>query len=91
MGLVAKALSSKFNPNMREAPRFVKEGAVSLERGESLADGPALCVRCHSPIDVTKSGELVGPASSGEKEAWPDPTPPTESSRRTSRLIRRRA
>lgn len=73
-GFIAKALSSKFNPNMRKAPAFVREGGISAERGEYLANGPALCFGCHSPFDVMKGMELAGAPFSGEMEAEPDPT-----------------
>lgn len=73
-GFVAKALSSKFNPNMRKAPAFVREGGVSRERGEYLANGPALCGGCHSPYDLVNGFALAGAAFSGALEPDPDPS-----------------
>ncbi len=73
-GFIAKALSSKFNPNMRKAPKYVPAGGASAARGEYLANGPALCGGCHSPYDFMKGMELAGPAFSGEFEPEPDPT-----------------
>jgi mono/diheme cytochrome c family protein len=78
-GFVAKALSSKFAPNMSTAPAYVPapaNGGASTERGEYLANGPALCAGCHSPYDVAAGFELKGAKFSGEMEADPDPTDP---------------
>jgi hypothetical protein len=77
-GFIAKALSPKFNPNMRPVPKFVKEGAPSGERGEYLANGPAMCVGCHTPFNVMKGMEPAGPAFSGAFEPDPDPTDPSQ-------------
>jgi cytochrome c553 len=73
-GFVAKALSSKFTPNMRQAPSFVREGGASKERGEYLANGPALCGGCHSPYDMVNGYTLAGAAFSGALKPDPDPT-----------------
>lgn len=76
-GFVAKAMSPLFKPRMAEAPAFVREGGAKMERGEYLANGPAACVGCHSPYDVTKGFALTGPKFSGEAEAEPDSTDPS--------------
>ena len=75
-GFLAKALSGKFNPNTAKAPAFVKEkdGEPSVERGEYIANGPGLCVGCHSPYDITDGMKLRGDKFSGELEGEPDST-----------------
>jgi cytochrome c553 len=74
-GFVAKALAGKFNPNMMKAPAFVKEkdGEPSPARGEYIANGPGLCVGCHSPYDIVDGFKLKGDRFSGELEGEPDP------------------
>lgn len=74
-GFLAKALAGKFNPNMAKAPAFVKEkeGEPSVERGEYIANGPALCAGCHSPYDVADGFKLKGEKFSGSFQADPDP------------------
>jgi mono/diheme cytochrome c family protein len=76
-GFVAKMLASKFNPRMMTAPPFVKEGEVSVERGQYLAKGPALCVGCHSPYDLMNNMALSGPEFSGAHSAEPDHVDPS--------------
>jgi len=71
-GIVAKALSSKFNPRMTTAPAFVKEGEASEARGLYLVKGPALCANCHSPTDPMNGFAVVGPELSGALEPDPD-------------------
>lgn len=75
-GFVAKALSSRFSPRMTSAPRFVKEGAASKERGEYLALGPALCAGCHSKRDPMDGFALSGAPLAGSDQADPDPSDP---------------
>lgn len=60
-GFVAKALSSKFSPNTRKPPPFVREREPSRERGDYLVNGPALCAGCHTPFDIMKGFEPAGP------------------------------
>lgn len=71
-GFLAKALSGKFNPRMSTAPKYVPRGEVSKERGEYLANGPALCFGCHTPMDPMKGFAEVGARFSGAAEAEPD-------------------
>ncbi len=76
-GFLAKALSSKFDPRMATAPKFVKEGVASKERGEYLVMGPALCNGCHTPHDPMKGFAEVGAPLSGGAQPDPDPTEPS--------------
>lgn len=73
-GLLAKALSGSFNPRIEDAPKYVPAGGISVERGEYLANGPALCYGCHSTVDPTQGMKIVGPRFRGSAEAEPDPT-----------------
>ena len=75
-GFIAKALSSKFHPNNRPPLRYVAAGEASRERGEYLANGPAFCVGCHTPIDPMAGFAPAGPLFSGEAEPEPDPLDP---------------
>lgn len=72
LGLLAKALSSKFTPRMQAAPPYAPAGTVSVERGRYLAEGPGACLGCHSPADPAEGFALTGPAFSGASEADPD-------------------
>ncbi|MEZ0311010.1 MAG: cytochrome c, partial [Myxococcota bacterium] len=71
-GLLAKVLSRTFTPRMSLAPTYVARGGVSKERGEYLANGPALCFSCHTPVDKTAGFAEVGPRFSGALEPEPD-------------------
>jgi mono/diheme cytochrome c family protein len=73
-GLLAKALSGRFNPRLDTAPAHVPAGGISLERGRYLAEGPAMCSGCHTPMDPMAGFAPSGPAFSGAGEADPDPT-----------------
>jgi mono/diheme cytochrome c family protein len=64
-GFVAKALSGKFAPRTMSAPQYVPRGEPSRERGEYLANGPAACFSCHTPVDPTKGFAETGPRFSG--------------------------
>jgi len=75
-GFIAKALASKFNPNMAKAPKYVPAGEASVERGNYLANGPALCGGCHTPVDPMQGMKPSGPAFSGAAEPEPDRTDP---------------
>lgn len=75
-GFLAKLLASKFGPNMKEAPRFVPEGGISVERGAYLANGPAMCKGCHTPADPMEGFAFSGPPFSGVTEADPDHADP---------------
>ena len=66
-GFVAKALSGKFNPSMREAPKYVPAGEASAARGEYLANGPAACWNCHTPQDPMKGFVEIAPRFSGAR------------------------
>jgi mono/diheme cytochrome c family protein len=73
-GILAKALSGRFTPNPGEAPPFVPEGGISVERGRYLAGGPAFCSGCHSPLDPMAGFAPAGPPFSGAAAPDPDPT-----------------
>jgi mono/diheme cytochrome c family protein len=64
-GFLARALSGKFTPRTEEAPAFVPEGEVSIERGRYLATGPGFCSGCHTPHDPMAGFAPSGPAFSG--------------------------
>jgi len=72
-GLLAKALSSKFNPRMAKAKRYVPPSETpSVARGDYLANGPALCFWCHTPTDPTAGFAEIGTRFSGGAEPEPD-------------------
>jgi mono/diheme cytochrome c family protein len=72
-GFLAKALASKFNPRMSQAKPYVAPSDVTdVKRGEYLANGPALCFGCHTPMDPTAGFAEVGPRFSGGGEPEPD-------------------
>jgi mono/diheme cytochrome c family protein len=73
-GLVGKALAGKFDPRMTKAPTFVPSGAVSIERGAYLANGPARCFGCHTPQDALKGFAETAPRFSGGGKPQPDAT-----------------
>jgi mono/diheme cytochrome c family protein len=75
-GLLAKVLAGKFDPRMTTAPAYVPPGEARPERGDYLANGPALCAGCHTPRDPMKGFGAVGPSFSGCVHADPDPTDP---------------
>jgi mono/diheme cytochrome c family protein len=78
-GFLAKALSGRFNPRMTVAPKYVPAagaGEASKERGEYLANGPALCFACHTPVDQAAGFIEVGPRFSGANGPDPDALDP---------------
>jgi mono/diheme cytochrome c family protein len=72
-GFIAKALSSKFSPRNDPPMKHVAPGGISVERGEYLANGPALCSGCHSAIDPMAGFKIVGPKFQGSNQPEPDP------------------
>jgi hypothetical protein len=74
-GFLAKALSGNFKPRLQSAPAHVPEGFVSVERGRYIAEGPAMCIGCHTPMDQMTFA-LSGAPFSGSAVAEPDPTDP---------------
>ena len=67
--LVAKSMAPYTDPPMAH----VAPGAEpSIERGRYLANGPGICVGCHSPRDPMKGFVLTGAPFSGEEHAEPD-------------------
>jgi cytochrome c553 len=73
-GLLAKLLAGKFEPRMAAAPKYVPPGEARADRGDYLANGPALCVGCHTPRDPMKGFAETAPKLSGCGKADPDPT-----------------
>jgi len=72
LGLLAKALAGNFTPRLDPAPTHVPPGGISVERGRYLANGPAFCAGCHTPMDPL-TFTATGPAFSGGAMAEPDP------------------
>lgn len=64
-GILAKALSARFAPRVREVPAHVPPGEVSTERGRYLATGPAFCAGCHTRFDPMAGFAPVGPPLAG--------------------------
>ena len=76
-GILAKLLADSFSPRSDAAPQHVAAGAEpSVARGEYLANGPALCGGCHTPVDPMEGFAPSGPAYSGGAEPEPDMTDP---------------
>lgn len=77
MGLFGKLVSKKLGPADRPAPaKWVREGGISAERGEYLANGPAACFGCHSVSDPMNGFVIEGPRFQGAGTADPDPMEP---------------
>jgi mono/diheme cytochrome c family protein len=75
-GFLAKALSGRFTPRLSEPPVHVPEGDISVERGRYLAEGPAACALCHTPLDPLAGFALCAPPFSAGAEPDPDPAMP---------------
>ncbi len=71
-GIVAKLLAGNFKPRTAPHLKHVAAGGVSVERGEYIANGPGLCVGCHTPHDMAAGFVEKGPHFSGEPHADPD-------------------
>jgi mono/diheme cytochrome c family protein len=78
LGFLGKVVTLKLGPRMTPAPAHVPEGAISVERGKYLAEGPALCKGCHSPLDPLGGFALDGAPYSGAAEADEDPMNPNQ-------------
>jgi len=72
LGIIAKALAGNFTPRLDPSPAHVPPGGISVERGRYLANGPAFCAGCHTPMDPLTLAAM-GPAFSGGA-AEPDRT-----------------
>jgi hypothetical protein len=59
---------------MTKAPTFVPCGAVSIECGSYLTNGPARCFGCHTPQDALKGFAETAPRFSGAGKPLPDTT-----------------
>ncbi len=70
--LFVKLLFKDWKPRELVAPAYVPPGGgVSVERGRYLAEGPAVCSGCHTPLDMMTM-QTTGPKFSGAAEAEPD-------------------
>jgi mono/diheme cytochrome c family protein len=78
LGIIGKVVALDFTPRLTPAPAHVPEGEISVERGKYLAEGPAHCAGCHTPVDPLEGFALTGPVFSGEAEAEEDPTNPAQ-------------
>jgi mono/diheme cytochrome c family protein len=75
-GFAAKALAGAFKPRMSAPPKHVPPGVEpSVERGRYLAQGPANCRGCHTPLDMMTL-TFSGPDFSGNTDAEPDASQP---------------
>lgn len=72
--LIGKFIATRMNPADKTPPVDVPAGGISVERGEYLANGPAMCAGCHTPADPLRGFAPSGAAFSGEANADPDPT-----------------
>jgi len=62
-------------PNQQTGlPHVAAADEPSVARGDYLANGPALCYGCHSPLDLADGMSLAGDAFSGGTEPEPDMT-----------------
>lgn len=74
-GILAKLLADKFSPRPEHDMKAVQAGdEPSVERGKYLAEGPALCMGCHTPLDPMAGFAIAGEPFSGGSEHEPDPT-----------------
>ncbi len=78
IGIAAKVLFQTamvgfVRPKNLDAPPFVKEGGISIERGRYIAEGPAFCYGCHSEQALRPELAVKEPYFAGA--AWADPDP----------------
>jgi mono/diheme cytochrome c family protein len=72
-GFLAKALAGSFTPRNEAPPAYVAAAAEpSVARGAYIANGPAACIVCHTPVDPSAGFAPAGPAFSGAHEAEAD-------------------
>ncbi len=71
--MLAMAMPGFMLPRDIEAPPFVQEGSISIERGRYIAEGPAFCFACHSSMDVSSNLTVSKPYFGGQAAADPDP------------------
>lgn len=65
--------SPRISRSAEPTPKHVPAGAVSVERGAYLANGPAYCYGCHTELELP-SLAFTGQRFSGMPMAEPDPT-----------------
>ena len=76
-GILAKLLADEFGPREEHGMKAVQAGdEPSVERGKYLAEGPALCMGCHTPMDPMAGFAFSGDPYSGGGELEPDHTDP---------------
>jgi mono/diheme cytochrome c family protein len=73
-GFLGKVVAKAMSPGGKTPPAYVPPGGISVERGQYLANGPAVCSGCHTPADPLKGFAPTGPPFSGEAHAEPDPS-----------------
>jgi len=78
LGFLGKLVALDFTPRREAPPAHVSEGEISVARGKYLAEGPAMCVGCHTPHDPTAGFARSGAPFSGEADAEEDPTDPAQ-------------
>lgn len=77
LGIIGKLVAKKIDPAVKPAvPKWVPEGAASVERGEYLANGPAACFGCHSVADPMNGFVIQSPRFQGAGQADPDGVDP---------------
>lgn len=75
--LIGKVVMKNFSPRETPPPKWVAPGGISVERGAYLANGPAVCIGCHTDWDVMNGFAQVGASFSGSTMADPDHTDPS--------------
>lgn len=73
LGIIGKVVALDLRPRMTPAPAHVPEGQISVERGKYLAEGPALCLGCHTPADPLDGFAFTGAPFSGAAEPEENP------------------
>lgn len=76
-GFVGKWVAKAMSPAGKAVPTHVPAGGVSVERGQYLAQGPAMCAGCHTPADPLKGFAPTGAPFCGEAHADRDPSDAT--------------
>jgi mono/diheme cytochrome c family protein len=76
-GIVAKLLAGRFQPRTSSPPAHAAMGdEPTVARGSYLANGPALCVGCHTARDPMQGFALVGAPFAGDPHPHVDKVDP---------------